>query len=68
MLVVALSLRLGDVAALLPALGLPWAWRLGQDFQYCPSGLAFNDVLFRTFRLGLMQACLLALALLLSSR
>lgn len=68
MLVVALSLRLGDVAALLPALGWPWAWRLGRDFQQCPPGLAFNGVLFRTFRLGLMQACLLALALLLSSR
>lgn len=68
MLVVALSLRLGDVAVLLPALGLPWAWQLGRDFQQCPPGLAFNGVLFRTFRLGLMQACLLALALLLSSR
>lgn len=67
-LVVVLSLRLVDAAMLLPALGLPSAWRLVRDFQQCPPGLAFNGVLFRTFRLGLMQACLLALALLLSFR
>lgn len=67
-LVVVLALRLGAVAALLPVLGLPWALRLGRDFQQCPPGQAFNGVLFRTFRLGLMQACLLALALWLSFR
>lgn len=45
---------------LLPLLLLPAAWALRRDFVRCPPGLAFNAVLFRTFRLELMFAVLLA--------
>lgn len=45
---------------LLPLLLLPAAWTLRRDFVRCPPGLAFNLVLFRTFRLELMFALLLA--------
>jgi 1,4-dihydroxy-2-naphthoate octaprenyltransferase len=45
---------------LLPLLLLPSAWALRRDFLACPPGLAFNVVLFRTFRLELVYAVLLA--------
>jgi 1,4-dihydroxy-2-naphthoate octaprenyltransferase len=45
---------------LLPLLLLPAAWALRRDFVRCPPGLAFNAVLFRTFRLELLFAVLLA--------
>ena len=45
---------------LLPLLLLPSAWALRRDFVACPPGLAFNAVLFRTFRLELVYAVLLA--------
>jgi 1,4-dihydroxy-2-naphthoate octaprenyltransferase len=45
---------------LLPCLLLPAAWTLRSDFQRCPPGLAFNAVLFRTFKLELEFALLLA--------
>jgi len=45
---------------LLPGLLAPAAWRLQRDFRQCTPGLAFNAVLFRTFRLELMFAALLA--------
>lgn len=45
---------------LLPLLLAPAAWRLWQDFRRCAPGLAFNAVLFRTFRLELSYAALLA--------
>ncbi|MBL8342828.1 MAG: 1,4-dihydroxy-2-naphthoate octaprenyltransferase [Rubrivivax sp.] len=45
---------------LLPLLLLPSAWALRRDFIACPPGLAFNAVLFRTFRLELVYAVLLA--------
>lgn len=45
---------------LLPLLLLPSAWALRRDFFACPPGLAFNAVLFRTFRLELVYAVLLA--------
>jgi 1,4-dihydroxy-2-naphthoate octaprenyltransferase len=45
---------------LLPLLLLPSAWTLRRDFVACPPGLAFNTVLFRTFRLELVYAVLLA--------
>lgn len=45
---------------LLPLLLLPAAWALRRDFLACPPGLAFNAVLFRTFKLELMFAVLLA--------
>ena len=45
---------------LLPCLMLPAAWELRRDFQRCPPGLAFNAVLFRTFKLELLFAVLLS--------
>jgi 1,4-dihydroxy-2-naphthoate octaprenyltransferase len=50
----------GSPAPLLPLLLLPPAWRLRQDFVHGPRGLALNAVLFRTFRLELWFAALLA--------
>jgi 1,4-dihydroxy-2-naphthoate octaprenyltransferase len=47
-------------ALLLPWLLLPAAWTLRRDFMRCAPGLAFNAVLFRTFRLELVFAVLLA--------
>ncbi len=47
-------------ALLLPLLLLPAAWRLRRDFARCPPGLAFNELLFRTFRLELWFAALLS--------
>ncbi len=44
----------------LPTLLLPAAWRLGRDFVACAPGLAYNALLFRTFRLELGYALLLA--------
>jgi 1,4-dihydroxy-2-naphthoate octaprenyltransferase len=45
---------------LLPLLGLPIAVKLVHDFRHCPPGLPFNGVLFRTFKLELLFATLLA--------
>lgn len=45
---------------MLPLLLLPAAWRLRQDFARCPPGLAFNGLLFRTFRMELWFAALLS--------
>jgi 1,4-dihydroxy-2-naphthoate octaprenyltransferase len=50
----------GAPLLLLPLLLLPAAWALRRDFLRCPPGLAFNAVLFRTFRLELVYAVLLA--------
>jgi 1,4-dihydroxy-2-naphthoate octaprenyltransferase len=47
-------------ALLLPLLLLPVAWQLRHDFMRCPRGTAFNDILFRTFRLELWFAALLS--------
>ena len=49
----------GQAALLLPLLLLPAAWQLLRDFARCPPGVAFNHVLFRTFRLELGYAALL---------
>jgi 1,4-dihydroxy-2-naphthoate polyprenyltransferase len=51
---------LAGPALLLPLLLLPSAWTLRRDFLRCPPGLAFNGVLFRTFKLELLFAVLLA--------
>jgi 1,4-dihydroxy-2-naphthoate octaprenyltransferase len=51
---------LAGPALLLPLLLLPAAWALRRDFMRCPPGVAFNVVLFRTFRLELLYAVLLA--------
>ncbi len=45
---------------LLPLLLLPAAWRLRRHFVTCPRGVAFNEVLFSTFRLELWYAALLS--------
>jgi 1,4-dihydroxy-2-naphthoate octaprenyltransferase len=47
-------------ALLLPLLLLPGAWSLRGAFVRCPPGVAFNAMLFRTFRLELAYAALLA--------
>lgn len=52
-------------ALLLPALLLPSALQLRRDFRRCAPGLAFNAILFRSFRLELWFAALLSAAALL---
>jgi len=47
-------------ALLLPVLLLPVGLQLRRDFVACPRGNAFNEVLFRTFRLELWFAALLS--------
>jgi 1,4-dihydroxy-2-naphthoate octaprenyltransferase len=47
-------------ALLLPLLLLPVALQLRRDFAHCPRGTAFNEMLFRTFRLELWFAALLS--------
>jgi 1,4-dihydroxy-2-naphthoate octaprenyltransferase len=48
------------VTLLLPVLLLPSTVQLCHDFNRCPPGTAFNEVLFRTFRLELWFAALLS--------
>lgn len=55
-----------SAALLLPLLLLPAAWQLRRDFGRCPPGKAFNEILFRTFRLELWFAALLSAAALLA--
>ncbi len=50
----------GSALLLLPCLLLPAAWTLRHDMHRCPPGIAFNEVLFRTFRMELAYAVLLA--------
>jgi 1,4-dihydroxy-2-naphthoate octaprenyltransferase len=51
----------GDAPALLlPLMLMPAALQLRRDFVACPPGLAFNELLFRTFRLELWFAALLS--------
>ena len=50
----------GSPWLLLPLLWLPVASRLLRDFLACPPGPAFNLILFRTFKLELAYAGLLA--------
>jgi 1,4-dihydroxy-2-naphthoate octaprenyltransferase len=50
----------GAPALLLPGVLLPSAAKLKLDFDRCAPGLAFNDILFRTFLLGLQFSVLLA--------
>ncbi len=52
----------GHPALLLPLLLLPTAWQLRRDFDRCVPGLAFNQILFRTFRLELWFSALLSAA------
>ena len=55
-----ISLSEGHAAVLLPLALLPSAWRLRTDFARCDPGLAFNQILFRSFALELRFAGLLA--------
>jgi len=56
----AMALLARSAALLLPLLLLPMAWRLRHDFRCCAPGLAFNPILFRTFRLELGFAAMLS--------
>ena len=51
---------------LLPILLTPLAWSLVRDFSHCAPGTAFNAILFRTFKLELAYAVLLAASAVLS--
>ncbi len=55
-----LAVVLQSAWLLAPALLLPAAWSLRRDFERCPPGLAYNDLLFRCFRLQLVFASALA--------
>jgi 1,4-dihydroxy-2-naphthoate octaprenyltransferase len=59
-LVPLIALQVQSAWLLLPLLLLPSAWRLRHDFEHTAPGLPFNAVLFRTFRLELAFAVLLA--------
>jgi 1,4-dihydroxy-2-naphthoate polyprenyltransferase len=50
----------GSATLLLPLVLVHAARQLQQDFNGCPRGTAFNALLFRTFRLELWFAALLA--------
>lgn len=52
---------------LLPLALLPSTLQLRRDFVRCPRGIAFNEILFRTFRLELWFAALLSAGALLGS-
>ncbi|HET9670324.1 MAG TPA: 1,4-dihydroxy-2-naphthoate octaprenyltransferase [Casimicrobiaceae bacterium] len=51
---------------LLPMLLTPVAWSVFRDFSHCAPGTAFNAILFRTFKLELAFAVLLATSAVLS--
>lgn len=55
-----------NLMLLLPLLLLPAAVRLRRDFTHCPPGVAYNEILFRTFRLELWFAALLSAGALLA--
>ena len=65
LLVPAMAWLARSAALCLPLLLLPMAWQLRRDFRGCPPGLAFNQILFRTFRLELWFAALLSASALL---
>jgi 1,4-dihydroxy-2-naphthoate octaprenyltransferase len=56
----AMALSSSAPALLLPLLLLPAALQLRRAFVACPRGTAFNEVLFRTFRMELWFAALLS--------
>lgn len=65
LLVPAMAWLAQSAALLLPLLLLPMAWQLRRDFNGCAPGMAFNQILFRTFRLELWFAALLSASALL---
>jgi 1,4-dihydroxy-2-naphthoate octaprenyltransferase len=60
LLVAAMSMDSSSPSLLLPLLLAPLATRLRRDFLDCAPGNAFNQILFRTFRLEILFALLLA--------
>jgi 1,4-dihydroxy-2-naphthoate octaprenyltransferase len=66
LLVPIMALTAESLMLLLPLLLLPAALRLRRDFTQCPPGVAYNEVLFRTFRLELWFAALLSAGALLA--
>jgi 1,4-dihydroxy-2-naphthoate octaprenyltransferase len=65
LLLPAIALCAGAPSLLLPLALLPMALRLHRDFLRCAPGLAYSDILFRTFRLELYFAIPLAAGVLL---
>lgn len=59
-LIAAMAWQTQALPMLLPLACLPVAVKLTDDFRHCPPGLPFNGVLFRTFKLELVFATLLA--------
>lgn len=55
-----MALAANSFMLLLPGLLLPAALCLRRDFANCPAGTAYNEMLFRTFRLELWFAALLS--------
>jgi 1,4-dihydroxy-2-naphthoate octaprenyltransferase len=66
LLVPVMALVAQALMLLLPLLLLPAALRLRRDFTRCPPGVAYNEILFRTFRLELWFAALLSAGALLA--
>jgi 1,4-dihydroxy-2-naphthoate polyprenyltransferase len=65
-LVPIIALAAQALMLLVPLLLLPAALRLRRDFTRCPPGVAYNEILFRTFRLELWFAALLSAGALLA--
>lgn len=66
-LLVPMALLSQSWTLLLPLVLLPSTLQLRRDFVHCPRGIAFNEILFRTFRLELWFAALLSAGALLGS-
>ncbi len=66
-LVPAMALLAGSWTMLLPLALLPATVQLRRDFVRCARGIAFNEILFRTFRLELWFAALLSAGALLGT-
>ncbi|BAL96719.1 1,4-Dihydroxy-2-naphtoate prenyltransferase MenA [Rubrivivax gelatinosus IL144] len=66
-LLVPMALLAQSWTLLLPLALLPSTLQLRRDFVHCPRGIAFNEILFRTFRLELWFAALLSAGALLGS-
>ena len=65
-LLLPMALLASSPALLLPLLLLPAGLQLRRDFGHTPPGTAFNEILFRTFRLELWFAALLSAGALLA--
>jgi 1,4-dihydroxy-2-naphthoate octaprenyltransferase len=68
LLIPVMSVWVRSPSLLLPLLLAPTAVRLLRDFANCPPGVAYNAILFRTFRLELWFALLLSAGALLASK